>query len=117
MTNFTAPQFCIGFDGESEAVRWGWGVALVKTAAKAPRKARKPADWRRGLSYRTPRLTVPKRGRKELLAMETAYVAWLANARGWSLAEAREYCNAMDKRTLISVTHGTDAGTEYRMAA
>lgn len=116
MTTFNAPWFCIDFDGGETPVVWGDCNPPATAAAKRAPKSRKPADWRRSLSYRTPK---PRAVKRDVRAREAAYVAWLAAARGWSTAEAWAYCNAMDKRTLISATHGTVApiAADYRMAA
>lgn len=39
------------------------------------------------------------------MPIETEYLDWLAAQRGWTRAEARTYCDKMDRRTLISAHH------------
>lgn len=67
----------------------------------------KPRNWRQYYGSRPSRSLTWAPYRLELGA-EAEYVAWLAKERGWTRKEADAYCDAMDKRKLISQTTAAD---------
>jgi len=75
----------------------------------------KPRNWRTYYWYRPPTLACPPKTQEQCRVMADTYVAWLAEARRWGTAEAREYVAAMDTGTLIAAENCPTKGYERKV--
>lgn len=74
------------------------------TWAPKPRNWRQYSGWYHPPGFRASAGNVAG----NVVEIERAYVDWLAKARGWSVKEAATYCDAMDKRRIISQVTAPD---------
>ncbi len=62
----------------------------------------KPRNWRQYSGWYKPPRSLNWTSYRLNGSAEEQYIAWLGDARGWTLRETKAYCDAMDRRTIIS---------------